>query len=308
VVITGFGAVTSLGHAVGIETPDKTLPSMANALLEARNGFSEATLFATAEIPVKKAAEVSDLEDALDRKALKQLGRGQQLGVLAAEYAKIDAGGDQGHYDPYRFGAWVGTDFGAISLKQWGTIWENVSDQDRHLVNQKFTPTIVNGWTPTWVLKSMTNGCQSHIAIRHQMLGEGSTNSQACAASTFAIGSALRSIQYGQCDACIAGGTSATVIDFFVAGFLPLTTMSESGNHRPYDKARDGFILGEGAAFLILEEEVMARQRGARCYARLRGFATRGDGFNITAPSVAGSAATIKAALEDAEVDPDEVG
>jgi 3-oxoacyl-[acyl-carrier-protein] synthase II len=210
--------------------------------------------------------------------------------------ALADAGWDvELPYDAARIGAIIGTGIGGI-----GTIETN----DRTLIEQG--PKLVS---PLAVPLMMGNAGAAAVSMRHGLKGPSYGVVSACAAGTHAIGSAMRAIQYGDATAVVAGGTEAALTPLSRAAFAAVDALSPSGISRPFDRRRDGFVMGEGAGVLVLENGEAARARGARVLAIARGYGATSDAFHITAPPAngEGAAAAITRALEDAELTPDDL-
>jgi 3-oxoacyl-[acyl-carrier-protein] synthase II len=207
-----------------------------------------------------------------------------------------DAGWDaELPYEAARIGAIIGTGIGGI-----GTIEAN----DRTLIEQG--PKLVS---PLAVPLMMGNAGAAAVSMRHGLKGPSYGVVSACAAGTHAIGSAMRAIQYGDATAVVAGGTEAALTPLSRAAFAAVDALSPSGISRPFDRRRDGFVMGEGAGVLVLENGEAARARGARVLAIARGYGATSDAFHITAPPAngEGAAAAITRALEDAELTPDDL-
>jgi 3-oxoacyl-[acyl-carrier-protein] synthase II len=277
VVVTGVGAVTPLG--VGAAKLHERWAAGVCGIKDGEGRCDE--LVVTDHFSVKEA---------------RRADRFSQLVLVAASEALADAGWDVGlPYDAARIGAIIGTGIGGI-----GTIEAN----DRTLIEQG--PKLVS---PLAVPLMMGNAGAAAVSMRHGLKGPSYGVVSACAAGTHAIGSAMRAIQYGDATAVVAGGTEAALTPLSRAAFAAVDALSPSGISRPFDRRRDGFVMGEGAGVLVLENGEAARARGARILAITRGYGATSDAFHITAPPAGGegAAAAITRALEDAELTPDDL-
>ncbi len=274
VVITGLGAVTPLG--VGARTLHERWTVGACGV---RDGEAPCAEF----VPT----------DFLSVKEARRADRFTQLAIAASDEALADAGWDgEAPYDPRRVGAIFGTGIGGIS-----TIEANHSR-----LESKGADSV----SPLAVPLMMSNAGSAALAMRHDLRGPVYGVVSACAAGAHAIGSAMRAIQCGDATAVVTGGSEAALTPLTRAAFAALDATSGCGISRPFDARRDGFVMGEGAAVLVLEDEESARERGARILARLRGYGASCDAFHLTAPDErgAGQATAIEAALRDAQLAP----
>jgi 3-oxoacyl-[acyl-carrier-protein] synthase II len=277
VVVTGVGAVTPLG--VGAAKLHERWAAGVCGIKDGEGRCDE--LVVTDHFSVKEA---------------RRADRFSQLVLVAVGEALADAGWDVAlPYDAARIGAIIGTGIGGI-----GTIEAN----DRTLIEQG--PKLVS---PLAVPLMMGNAGAAAVSMRHGLKGPSYGVVSACAAGTHAIGSAMRAIQYGDATAVVAGGTEAALTPLSRAAFAAVDALSPSGISRPFDRRRDGFVMGEGAGVLVLENGEAARARGARILAITRGYGATSDAFHITAPPAGGegAAAAITRALEDAELTPDDL-
>ena len=277
VVVTGVGAVTPLG--VGAAKLHERWAAGVCGIEDGEGRCDE--LVVTDHFSVKQA---------------RRADRFSQLVLVAVGEALADAGWDvELPYDAARIGAIIGTGIGGI-----GTIETN----DRTLIEQG--PKLVS---PLAVPLMMGNAGAAAVSMRHGLKGPSYGVVSACAAGTHAIGSAMRAIQYGDATAVVAGGTEAALTPLSRAAFAAVDALSPSGISRPFDRRRDGFVMGEGAGVLVLENGDAARARGARVLAIARGYGATSDAFHITAPPAngEGAAAAISRALEDAELTPDDL-
>lgn len=286
-VVTGLGILTSIG---------RDLPSFRKNLLEGVCGIDRITLFDPSGYRVKKAAEVRDFDPRrhFSPRQLKRMSRCDQLGMKAALEALTDAALDLSKEDRERIGIFIGGGAGGIFS----------AEQYRKEMIRK-------GWKkvrPTLLLPFSTCALNDAIAEEYRILGPRATIATACSSSATAIGCGLDAIRSGEVGMAIAGG-SESLSEVTFGGFNSLRTMDEE-YCRPFDLHRKGLSLGEGAAFLILEEEGHARKRGARIHGELLGYGLSGDGQHMTAPDPEGKGAAraMEGALKDAGVSPEEVG
>jgi 3-oxoacyl-[acyl-carrier-protein] synthase II len=276
VVVTGIGAVTPLG--VGART-------LHERWLAGQSGIEDGE---------GKASEYEPKEH-LSIKEARRADRFTQLALVAAAEALADAGWDEQPYDPRRVGSIVGTGIGGI------TTLEN-----NHTALIETGPKKVS---PLAVPLMMSNAGSAAVAMRHGFRGPVFGVVSACAAGAHAIGAAVRAIQAGDADAVVTGGSEAGLTPLARAAFAALDATSETGISRPFDARRDGFIMGEGAGILVLENAERARERGATVLATVRGYGATSDAYHLTAPEPegTGAAAAIEAALRDAALEPADV-
>jgi len=276
VVVTGRGVVSSIGEGAD---------PFFEALLAKRSGIADGI----------GACEDFDPELAMTPKEARRSDRYTQLAVAAADQAVREAGVPDG-IDPERLGVVVGTGVGGlVTLQAECQAWLEGGDR---AVSPHFVPMM------------MPNAAAGTIAIRLGAHGPGFSVSSACATGGHAIGEAARMIARGEADAVVAGGTEAALTGLCIAAFKRMGALSREGVSRPFDVSRDGFVMGEGAAVLVLEREEHARARGARILARIAGYAASNDAFHITQPDEMGRGATqaMRATLADAEAEPSDIG
>jgi 3-oxoacyl-[acyl-carrier-protein] synthase II len=270
VVITGVGAVTPLG--VGARALHERWTAGTSGI---RDG--------------EGACEEFDPRARLGGKEARRADRFTQLALVSAEEALEDAGWAGGApYAPERTGCIVGTGIGGIQTLATG------QDTLRERGPERVSPLVVP--------LMMGNAGAAAIAMRHDLRGPTFGVMSACAAGAHALGAAVRAVQCGDADAVVAGGSEAALTGIARAGFAALDALSETGISRPFDARRDGFVMGEGAAIVVLEDGERARARGARILATVRGYAASSDAFHLTAPREDGSgaAAAMAGALDDA--------
>lgn len=293
VVITGMGAVTPIGH---------TAPQSWQAAKEGACGIAPITLFDTSGHKVKIAGEVKglDISAHIDKKESRKMDRFTQLAVIAAKEALSDSGLNMETEDPYRCSVVVSSGIGGL-----GTI-----ETEHTRGEQKGFDRV----SPFFVPMSITNMAAGHIAIATGMKGMCSCVVTACAGGSNAIGDSLRQIRDGYADVVLCGGAEASITPFGIGGFTSMKALCETNDPTrasiPFDKERSGFVMGEGAGILILEEYEHARTRGARIYGEMAGYGAACDAYHITAPDPQGegAAAAMTMALADAGISPADVG
>lgn len=292
VVVTGLGAITPLGN---------TVPEFWAGVKEGKVGIAPITKFDTTEYKVKLAAEVKDFvaKDRMDFKAARRMEAFSQYAVAAAKEAFDDAGIDMEKEDSFRAGVIIGSGIG--SLQQVESSYEKIKTKGPNKVNPLMVPLMI------------CNMAAGNVSIQLGLRGKCSNVVTACATGTHCIGDAFRAIQYGDADIMLAGGTESAICPTGVAGFTALTALSTNPDpttaSRPFDKDRDGFVMGEGAGVVVLEELEHAKARGAKIYAEVVGYGATGDAYHITSPAEdgAGAAKAMELAMEEAEVSPSQV-
>jgi 3-oxoacyl-[acyl-carrier-protein] synthase II len=293
VVITGVGMLSPLGNDVD---------SSWRGLLAGESGVREITLFDHTEYPVHFAGELKDFDPTnwIDRKAARRMDRFAQMVLAAARQAQADSGLDVS-VDPERVGASIATGIGGLR-----------SFQDCYDVLKERGPDRVNPFSIPCIIPNMGAGW---VSIELGTKGPLMSQCTACAAANMAIGDALDEIRLGRVDAMFAGGTEAPITKVGIAGFDAMRALSRRNDDpqrasRPFDNARDGLVMGEAAGVLVLEELEYARRRGARIYAELLGYGMSADASHMTEPDPTGAspARSMKMAIEDAHVLPEEIG
>lgn len=292
VVVTGMGAVTPIGNSV---------EEFWSGIKESKVGIGEITKFDTTEYKVKLAAEVKDFsaKDYMDFKAAKRMELFSQYAVAAALEAYKDSGLAIEQEDAYRAGVIVGSGIGSLQRVE----------QEHTKIKEK-GPGRVN---PLMVPLMISNMAAGNISIQLGFKGKCTNVVTACASGTNCIGDAYRAIQYGDADVMIAGGTESCICPTGVAGFTSLTALSTSTDPKrasiPFDRDRDGFVLGEGAGVVMLEELEHAKKRGARIYAEVAGYGSTGDAYHITSPAEdgGGAAKAMTLAIEEGNIRPSQV-
>lgn len=293
VVITGLGALTPIGNNV---------TDYWNHLLAGKSGVALIEKFDTSEYPTKIGAEVKGFDpvEYIDRKEVKRMDRFTQFAVAAAKMAIADAQLDINEQNSHRIGVYIGSGIGGLST------WE-----EQYNILLEKGPKRVSPFLIPMMIANMASGVTSiHVGAR----GPNSAAISACATGTHSIGDAFKIIQRGDADVMIAGGTEASITPLGFAGFCAARAMSTNNDHpelasRPFDKQRDGFIMGEGAGVLVLETLEHALARGARIYAEMAGYGMSGDAYHLTAPAPDGEGATraMQIALADAGLQPEDV-
>ena len=293
VVVTGAGVISPVGN---------TLDAAWSALLHGTSGVSRLTLFDVSDYPTQIGAEVKGFDPSryLSTKESKHSDRFVQFAVAAAKEAVADAKLDISKEDPHRVGVWVGTGMGGL-----GTIEEGYRDL------QKKGPAKVR---PFFIPMIICNMAPGQVSISIGAKGPNSCTVSACASSAHAIGDAMKIIERGQAEVMVSGGSECAITPLGVAGFCALKALSTRNDEpqaasRPFDKTRDGFVIGEGAAMVVLEELEHAKKRGAKIYGELIGYGMSGDAYHVTAPDPdgTGAASAMKCALEDAGLKPSDI-
>lgn len=292
VVVTGLGAVTPIGN--NVET-------FWNGIKEGKVGIGPITKFDTAEYKVKIAAEVKGFsaKEHMDFKAAKRMELFSQYAVAAAKEACTDAGLEMEKEDPYRVGVIVGSGIGSLATVE--KEYEKILEKGPARVNPLMVPLMIS------------NMAAGNVSIHTGAKGKCTSVVTACASGTNSIGDAFRAIQYGDADVMFAGGSESCICPTGVAGFTTLTALTTTEDPLrasiPFDKERSGFVLGEGAGIVVLEELEHAKARGARIYAEVIGYGCTADAFHITSPAEDGSGAqkAMQLAMEEAGIAPEEV-
>ena len=292
VVVTGMGAITPIGLSV---------EEFWENVKKGVTGFDFITKFDASEYKCKIAAEVKGFEgkNYMDFKAAKRMELFSQYAVAASKEALEDAGIDMEKEDPYRVGVAVGSGIGSLQAME--REHEKLLEKGPARVNPLLVPMMI------------CNMAAGNVSIAFGLKGKSINVVTACATGTNCIGEAFRTIQYGDADIMVAGGCESSVTPIGIAGFTALTALSSSENPKrcsiPFDKDRSGFVMGEGAAVVILEELEHAKKRGATIYGEIVGYGCSSDAFHITSPAEDGSGAAkaMENAMADAGVSPAEV-
>ncbi len=292
VVITGMGAVTPVGL---------TVDSLWDSIKEGKHGIKPITRFDTSDIPVKVAATIEDFDplDYMDKKEARRSDMFCHYAVAASKQALENAGSDLKDLDPYRVGVIVGSGIGGIQ-----------TFEKEHDVFAKKGPRRVSVFFIPMMISNMAAGM---ISINTGFKGVNYSTVTACSSSAHAVGEAFHAIQNGYLDACVTGGAEAAVTKLAVSGFNNMTALTRSEDPDrasiPFDAERDGFVIGEGAGIIILEEYEHAKSRGAKIYAEVVGYGATADAYHITSPSPEGDGAAkaMEFAILDAGISPEQV-
>lgn len=292
VVITGMGAITPVGNDV---------ETFWNSLKEKKTGFGEITYFDTADFKVKLAAQVKDFDpkNYMDAKTARRMEPFSQFAVAAASQALAQSGLDMEKEDPFRVGVSIGSGIGSLQA---------VERECKKLFEKG--PNRVN---PLLVPMMICNMAAGNVSIQYGLKGKCINVVTACATGTHSIGEAFRSIQCGEAEVMLAGGTESSITPIGVAGFTALTALSTNPDpatcSRPFDKDRDGFVMGEGAGVVVLESLEHALNRGATILAEIVGYGATSDAYHITSPAEDGSGAAkaMEYAIRDAGITPEQI-
>lgn len=293
VVVTGMGVISPIGNGVG---------EFWGAMLRGVSGAGPITRFDASGFATRIAAEVKGFEPEryLDRKELRRMDRAVQFSTVAAFMALEDAHLQVPEAEAHRYGICIGSGIGGIATLE----------REMRVLLERGPERV----SPFFVPMMIINMAPGHLSILTGIRGPNKAVVTACATSAHTIGDAMRWIQYGEADVVLAGGTEAPITPLAVAGFCSMRAMTRR-NHdpqrasRPFDADRDGFLMGEGAGVLVLEELERAKRRGARIYAELVGYGMSGDAYHLSAPDPCGTGAAeaMLAALRDAGLSPEEV-
>lgn len=292
VVITGMGAITPIGNSV---------EEFWNGIKEGKTGFGPITYFDTADYRCKLAAEVKDFDPTqyMDKKFARRMEQFCQFAVAAAGQAIADAGLIMEQEDPYMVGCSVGSGIGSLQAME--REYDRLKEKGPGRVGPMLVPLMIS------------NMAAGNVSIAYGLKGKSLNVVTACATGTHSIGEAYRTIQYGDADVMVAGGTESSITPIGIAGFSALTALSFSEDPQrasiPFDKDRNGFVMGEGSAVVVLEELEHAKRRGAKIYAELIGYGCSSDAYHITSPAEDGSGAATAMlnALKDGGVAPEKL-
>ena len=292
VVVTGMGAITPIGNSV---------EEFWNGIKEGKTGFGSITYFDTADYRCKLAAEVKDFDPTqyMDKKSARRMEQFCQFAVAAAGQAITDAGLTMEQEDPYMVGCSVGSGIGSLQAME--REYDRLKEKGPGRVGPMLVPLMIS------------NMAAGNVSIAYGLKGKSLNVVTACATGTHSIGEAYRTIQYGDADVMVAGGTESSITPIGIAGFSALTALSFSEDPQrasiPFDKDRNGFVMGEGSAVVVLEELEHAKRRGAKIYAELIGYGCSSDAYHITSPAEDGSGAATAMlnALKDGGVAPEKL-
>lgn len=292
VVVTGMGAITPLGNSV---------EEFWSGVRAGKVGIGEITKFDTTDYNVKIAAEVKDFvaKDRMDFKSAKRMAEFSQYAVAAAKEAFAQSGLDMEKEDPYRIGTIIGVGVGGLGIME--REHQRLLEKGPNRINLLMVPMMI------------TNMAAGNVSIQLGLKGKCTNVVTACASGTNSIGDAFRAIQYGDADAMLAGGAESSITPVGIAGFSALKALSTTADPMkasiPFDQDRNGFVMGEGAGIVVLEELEHAKKRGANILAELVGYGSTGDAYHITSPAPDGSGAAraMEFAMEEAGVKPEQV-
>lgn len=287
-----MGAITPIGNSV---------EEFWSGIKEGKTGFGPITYFDTADYRCKLAAEVKDFDPAqyMDKKSARRMEQFCQFAVAAAGQAISDAGLDMEQEDPYMVGCSVGSGIGSLQAME--REYDRLKEKGPGRVGPMLVPLMIS------------NMAAGNVSIAYGLKGKSLNVVTACATGTHSIGEAYRTIQYGDADVMVAGGTESSITPIGIAGFSTLTALSFSEDPQrasiPFDKDRNGFVMGEGSAVVVLEELEHAKKRGAKIYAELIGYGCSSDAYHITSPAEDGSGAATAMlnALKDGGVAPEKL-
>ena len=287
-----MGAITPIGNSV---------EEFWNGIKEGKTGFGPITYFDTADYRCKLAAEVKDFDPAqyMDKKSARRMEQFCQFAVAAAGQAIADAGLIMEQEDPYMVGCSVGSGIGSLQAME--REYDRLKEKGPGRVGPMLVPLMIS------------NMAAGNVSIAYGLKGKSLNVVTACATGTHSIGEAYRTIQYGDADVMVAGGTESSITPIGIAGFSALTALSFSEDPQrasiPFDKDRNGFVMGEGSAVVVLEELEHAKRRGAKIYAELIGYGCSSDAYHITSPAEDGSGAATAMlnALKDGGVAPEKL-
>ncbi len=294
VVVTGLGLITPIG--LNVETTW-------TALMAGQSGVDYIHKFDTEKFAVKIAAEIKDFDPLkfVEKKEARKMGAFIHYAIAASDEAMSDCGLTVTDENGERVGTYISSGI--------GDFWAIEREHEKLLREGP------NRVSPFFIVSAIVNLAAGQVSIRHGAKGPNSATATACAAGAHAIGDSFKIIQRGDADVMICGGAESAITPMSVAGFAAMRALSTSTDEptrvsRPFERDRDGFVIGEGAGLLVLEELEFAKQRGARIYAEVVGYGMTGDAFHLTMPDETGSGAirAMQKALTDADVPPEEVG
>ncbi|WP_320957368.1 beta-ketoacyl-ACP synthase II [Enterocloster asparagiformis] len=292
VVVTGLGVITPIGNDVD---------SFWNGIKNKEVGIGPITCFDAADFKCRLAAEVKDFDPKayMDNKTARRMERFSQFAVVAASQALAQSGLNMEQEDPFRVGVSIGSGIGSLQEIERGC--KKLEEKGPSRVNPLMVPIMIS------------NMAAGNVAIQYGMKGKCINVVTACATGTHSIGEAMRSIQYGEADVMLAGGTEAAITPIGIAGFSALTALCTNEDPKrasiPFDKDRSGFVMGEGAGVVVLESLEHAKARGAKILAEVVGYGATCDAYHITSPAEDGSGAAraMTDAIKDAGITPDDI-
>jgi len=292
VVVTGLGAITPIGNNV---------EEFWEGIVDGKCGIDKITAFDTSNFKVKLSAEIKNYspEDYFEKKNIKRLDRYSQFAVIVARELMKDSKLNLSEIDPERFGVAIGSGIGGLQ-----TIQENIN-----ILNEKGADRV----SPLFIPTAICNMATGNVSIECGAKGESFCMVTACASATHTIGESYRIIKHGYQELMIAGGAEANIVESGIAGFANIKALSQATDKTrasiPFDKERTGFIMGEGAGVILLEELEHAKKRGAKIYAEIVGYAPTSDAYHITAPAEGGEggARAMRNAISDANLKPKDI-
>jgi 3-oxoacyl-[acyl-carrier-protein] synthase II len=294
VVVTGIGAVSPVGLDVA---------SSWESVIHGRSGVARITRFDPTDYAAQIAAEVKgfDPTNFIEKKRIKEMDTFIHYAIAAADEAVKSSGINESSIDKELIGTIIGVGLGGLPfLEQMGRV---LVEKGSKKMSPYFIPAVISNLAP------------GQLSMRYGYKGSSFTTTSACASGAHAIGEAARAIRLGELDACLVGGAEATVTGLGIGGFAQMRALSTRNDEpekasRPWDQDRDGFVMGEGAAMLVLEEYEAARKRGAKIYAEVAGYGTTADAYHMTSPSPEGEGAqrSMKMALRGAKLNPSDIG
>src|SRR5437762_10751687 len=294
VVVIGVGLVTPLGN---------TVEATWAGLMTGRSGAGPITKFDTSDFPVRFACEVKDFDPLryIEKKEARKMGAFAHYAVAASDEALADSGLIIAHENAERVGTYISSGI--------GDFWSIESE------HSKFIREGPRRVSPFFLVSILANMAAGQVSIRNGAKGPNSATATACAAGNHAIGDSFRIIERGDADAMICGGAESTITPLTMAGFAAMRALSTrnedpEGASRPFERDRDGFVVGEGAGIMILEELEHARQRGAHIYAEIAGYGATSVAYHMTAPddTQSGVIRAMQRAMQDAGIDPTQIG
>ncbi|RKX93112.1 MAG: beta-ketoacyl-[acyl-carrier-protein] synthase II [Spirochaetes bacterium] len=293
VVITGIGAITPIGIGKDV---------FWNNLISGKSGISKITLFDPSELETRIAGEVKDFDplDYMDKTEARRNDRFTQFVIAASDEAMKDSGIDKDKIDIYRAGVIIGSGIGGLQTLL-----------NQHNVYLQKGPKRVSPFLIPMMISNMASGV---VSIRHGLKGPNMCVVSACASANHSIGESFKYIERGDADIMVCGGAEAPIVPLGVAGFINMKAVSSRNDEpekasRPFDKGRDGFVISEGAAIIVLESEEHAKKRGAHIYAYISGYGASSDAYHIAAPEPTGVGAQkcMENAILDAGLNPEDV-
>lgn len=294
VVVTGIGAVSPVGLDVA---------SSWESVIHGRSGVARITRFDPTDYSAQIAAEVKGFEPTnfIEKKRLREMDTFIHYAIAAADEAVKSSGLSESSIDKELIGTIIGVGLGGLPfLEQMGRV---LVEKGSKKMSPYFIPAVISNLAP------------GQLSMRYGYKGSSFTTTSACASGAHAIGEATRAIRLGELDACLVGGAEATVTGLGIGGFAQMRALSTRNDEpekasRPWDQDRDGFVMGEGAAMLVLEEYETARKRGAKIFAEVAGYGTTADAYHMTSPSPEGEGAqrSMKMALRNAKLNPSDIG